>query len=119
MRLALGALLLMSLDGAAADAPLRFVIPDSWAMPMVQLEHGRPTQGILYDVMLSLATQVGVPARIPRAAPRHGCRAPWNTARSMCAAMPRSPGCRNQSGDYIWSIPLGCSPTCWSAGTTR
>ncbi|PTT98114.1 amino acid ABC transporter substrate-binding protein, partial [Pseudomonas sp. HMWF031] len=62
MRLALGALLLISLNGAAADAPLRFVVPDSWAMPMLQLDRGRPTQGILYDVMLSLATQVGVPA---------------------------------------------------------
>ncbi|PTT32481.1 amino acid ABC transporter substrate-binding protein, partial [Pseudomonas sp. HMWF021] len=62
MRWALGALLGISLSVSAAEPPLRFVVADSWAMPMVQLEHGHPTQGILHDIMLSLATQVGVPA---------------------------------------------------------
>ncbi len=76
---------------------------------MVQLERGRPTQGILYDMMLSLATQVGVPAefRIARrqGAKRHGAR-----ARSTSAVMPRNRWLPNQPGDYIWSIPL-CTPT--------
>jgi polar amino acid transport system substrate-binding protein len=109
MRLALGALLLISLDGAAAQAPLRFVVPDSWAMPMVQLERGRPTQGILYDVMLSLATQVGAPAEfhvLPRArvqsAMEHG-----EVDIRCYAAQSWMP---NQSGDYIWSIPLWTQP---------
>ena len=109
MRLALGALLLFSQNGAAAGAPLRFVVPDSWAMPMVQLEHGQPTQGILYDVMLSLATQVGVPAEfhvLPRArvqsAMEHG-----EVDIRCYAAQSWLP---NQSGDYIWSIPLWTQP---------
>ncbi|MEG0120634.1 MAG: amino acid ABC transporter substrate-binding protein, partial [Pseudomonas sp.] len=63
MRWAVGAMLGVSLSVTAAETPLRFVVPDSWAMPIVQLERGRPTQGILYDIMLSLATQVGVPAQ--------------------------------------------------------
>ncbi|WP_405047557.1 hypothetical protein [Pseudomonas silesiensis] len=36
MRLALGAWLLMSLSAAGAEAPLRFAVPDSWAMSMIQ-----------------------------------------------------------------------------------
>ncbi|MEX3772341.1 substrate-binding periplasmic protein [Pseudomonas sp. MYb118] len=109
MRLALGALLLISLNASASDAPLRFVVPDSWAMPMVQLERGQPTQGILYDVMLSLATQVGLPAEfhvLPRArvqgAMEHG-----EVDVRCYAAQSWLP---NQSGDYIWSIPLWTQP---------
>ncbi|KAA0975688.1 ABC transporter substrate-binding protein [Pseudomonas sp. ANT_H12B] len=109
MRLALGALLLISLNVAAAGAPLRFVVPDSWAMPMVQLERGRPTQGILHDVMVSLATQVGVPAEfhvLPRgrvqSAMEHG-----EVDIRCYAAQSWHP---NQSGDYIWSIPLWTQP---------
>lgn len=109
MRFALGALLWISLNVVAAEAPLRFVIPDSWAMPMVQLDHGRPTQGILYDVMLSLATQVGVPAEfhvLPRtrvqSAMEHG-----EVDVRCYAAQSWQP---NQSGDYIWSIPLWTQP---------
>ncbi|MGB5827689.1 MAG: transporter substrate-binding domain-containing protein [Pseudomonas mandelii] len=105
MRFALGALLWISLSVAAAEAPLRFVVPDSWAMPMVQLERGQVTQGILYDVMLSLATQVGLPAEfhvLPRArvqsAMEHG-----EVDIRCYAAQSWLP---NQSGDYLWSIPL-------------
>ena len=105
MRFALGALLLVSLSVAAAEAPLRFVVSDSWAMPMVQLERGRPIQGILYDMMLSLATQVGMPAEfhvLPRArvqnAMDHG------EVDIRCHVSPS--WLPNLSGDYSWSVPL-------------
>ncbi|MHC8354876.1 substrate-binding periplasmic protein [Pseudomonas sp. LB3P81] len=108
MRLALGALLLMSLSVAAAEAPLRFVVPDSWAMPMVQLERGRPTQGILHDMMVSLATQVGVPIEfhvLPRArvqgAMEHG-----EVDVRCYAAQSWLPN----PEDYLWSIPLWTQP---------
>lgn len=109
MRLALGALLWISLNGVAAGAPLRFVVPDSWTMPMVQLEHGRPTQGILYDVMLSLATQVGVPAEfhvLPRGRIQNAMEQGEIDVRCYVAQswLP------NQSGDYLWSIPLWTQP---------
>ena len=105
MRLALGALLLISLNVAGAEAPLRFVVPDSWAMPMVQLERGHPTQGILHDVMVSLATQVGVPAEfhvLPRARVQNAMEHGEVDIRCY-AAQSWLP---NQSGDYFWSIPL-------------
>ncbi|MCY0111964.1 transporter substrate-binding domain-containing protein [Pseudomonas monsensis] len=105
MRWALAALLGISLSTSAAEPPLRFAMPDSWAMPMVQLEHGRPTQGILYDLMLSLATQVGVPAQfhvLPRARVQTAMEQGAIDVRCY-AAQSWLP---NQSGDYIWSIPL-------------
>ena len=105
MRLALGALLWICLNVAAADTPVRYVMADSWAMPLVQLEHGRPTQGILYDVMLSLSTQVGAPAEfhvVPRARVQSVMEHGEVDVRCY-AAQSWQP---NQSGDYIWSIPL-------------
>ena len=105
MRWAMAALLGISLSATAAEPPLRFAVSDSWAMPMVQLERNRPTQGILYDLMLNLATQVGVPAEfivLPRAriqsAMEHG-----DIDVRCYAAQSWLP---NQSGDYIWSVPL-------------
>ncbi len=105
MRSALGALLLFSASTIAAHTPLRFAITDSWTMPMVQIEQGRPTQGILHDVMLSLATQVGMPvefhvlarARVQNAM-EHG-----EVDIRCYAAQSWLP---NQSGDYLWSVPL-------------
>ncbi|MHC8291639.1 substrate-binding periplasmic protein [Pseudomonas sp. XS1P51] len=109
MRRALGALLLISLNVAAVEPPLRFVVPDSWAMPMVQLERGQPTQGILHDVMVSLATQVGAPAEfhvLPRARVQNAMEHGEVDIRCY-AAQSWLP---NQSGDYIWSIPLWTQP---------
>lgn len=105
MRWALGALLGLSLSAMASQPPLRFVVADSWAMPMVQIERGRPTQGILYDMMLSLATQVGVPAQfhvLPRARVQNAMEHGEVDVRCY-AAQSWLP---NLSGDYIWSIPL-------------
>lgn len=109
MRLALGIFLLISLDGEAAQAPLRFVISDSWTMPMVQLERGKPTQGILYDVMVSLATQVGVPVEfhvLPRGRVENAMEQGEVDIRCYAAQswLPR------QTGDYLWSIPLFTQP---------
>lgn len=105
MRWAVAALLGISLNAMAGQAPLRFAVPDSWAMPMVQLQRGTPTQGILHDILLSLATQVGAPAQfvvLPRArvqsAMEHG-----DIDVRCYAAQSWLP---NQSGDYIWSVPL-------------
>lgn len=105
MHLAWAALLLVSANGFAAQAPLRFAVTDSWAMPMVQIERDQPTQGILHDMMLSLATQVGRPAefhvlargRVQSAMERGEIDVRCYAAQSWLP---------NQSGDYLWSIPL-------------
>ncbi|VEF10207.1 extracellular solute-binding protein [Pseudomonas fluorescens] len=70
-----------------------------------QFERGRPTQGILHDILLSLATQVGVPAQfvvLPRARVQSAMEHGEIDVRCY-AAQSWLP---NQSGDYIWSVPL-------------
>jgi len=109
MRLAMGALLLISLNGAAAEAPLRFSVPDSWTMPMVQFEQGRPTQGILYDVMLSLATQVGVPAQF-HVLPRGRVQSAMEHGEVDVRCYVAQSWMPDTSGDYLWSIPLWNQP---------
>jgi len=105
MRWALGALLGISLSVSASEPPLRFVVADSWAMPMVQIDHGRPTQGILHDIMLNLATQVGVPAEF-HVLPRTRVQSAMERGEVDVRCYAAQSWLPNQSGDYIWSIPL-------------
>lgn len=101
---AMGALLLLSTGCLAAETPLRFAITDGWAMPMVQIERGRPTQGILPDIMTSLATRVGRPAAFHVLSRARLDAAMQNGEIDMrCYA---SPDWVNGSGDYLWSVPL-------------
>ncbi|ROL68545.1 amino acid ABC transporter substrate-binding protein [Pseudomonas chlororaphis] len=105
MRLTWGALLLISAWSSADEMPLRFVISDSWAMPVVQIEQGQPTRGILHDMMISLARQVGMSAQfhvLARARVQNAMEQGEVDVRCY-AAQSWLP---NQSGDYIWSIPL-------------
>lgn len=62
MRIMLWPLMLLAMYSHAETAPLRFSIADSWAMPIIELEGDQPTRGILFDMMSSLARQVGRPA---------------------------------------------------------
>lgn len=105
MRFALGALLLVSLSVAAAEVPLRFVVSDSWAMPMVQMERGRPTQGILHDMIISLATQVGMPAEF-HVLPRARVQNAMDHGEVDIRCHVSQSWLPNLSGDYIWSVPL-------------
>lgn len=105
MHFALGALLLVSLSVAAAEVPLRFVVPDSWAMPLVQIERDRPTQGILHDIMLSLATQVGAPAQF-HVLPRPRVQSAMEHGEADVRCFVSQDWLPTPSGDYIWSVPL-------------
>ncbi|WP_434675093.1 substrate-binding periplasmic protein [Pseudomonas sp. D3-10] len=105
MRSAMGALLLLGTGCFADEVPLRFAVTDGWAMPMVQIDRGRPTQGILTDVMTSLATQVGMPAQFHVLA-----RARLDSAMEQgeidmrCYVSPD--WVKDIEGDYLWSVPL-------------
>ncbi|MGY2374779.1 substrate-binding periplasmic protein [Pseudomonas sp. SDO524_S393] len=105
MRVVLGALWMITTASLAAPAPLRFAISDSWAMPMVQLEEGRPTQGILYDLMLSLATQVGHPAEFHVLARARIAGAMEHGEIDVRCYVSQA-WLDNLSGDYTWSVPL-------------
>ncbi len=105
MRLAWATLLLITTSGFAAQTPLRFAITDSWSMPMVQIEHGRPTQGILHDMMLSLATRVGRPAEFHVLA-RRRVQIAMERGEVDVRCYAAKSWLPDQSGDYLWSIPL-------------
>ncbi len=105
MRVVLGALWMITTLSLAAPAPLRFAISDSWAMPMVQVEAGQPTQGILYDLMLSLATQVGHPAQFVVLARARIAPAMEHGEVDVRCYVAQA-WLNNLSGDYVWSIPL-------------
>jgi polar amino acid transport system substrate-binding protein len=106
MRLLVSVLLLViSGLGVAAEAPLRFSIADSWSMPLMMTDGEKPQDGFLFDIMRSLSRQVGRPAeyhvlarlRVQTALERGEIDVRCYAAQSW---MP------NQSGDYIWSLPL-------------
>ena len=105
MRLTLTALALVAGHCLGAQAPLRFPIAESWAMPLAQVVDGQPVQGILYDLMRSLAQQVGAPAEFHVIARlRLGAAMEHGDVDVRCyAAQSWLPGL---SGDYIWSLPL-------------
>ena len=105
MRLTWGALLLISASTSASEPALRFSIADSWAMPLVQIDAGKPTQGILHDMMASLATQVGRPAEFHILA-RARVQAAMERGEIDVRCYVAQSWLPNQSGDYIWSIPL-------------
>ncbi|MFL1500494.1 substrate-binding periplasmic protein [Pseudomonas sp. S191] len=105
MRVVLGALWMISLASLAAPAPLRFSVSDSWGMPMAQIEDNRPTQGILYDVMLSLATQVERPAEFHVLARARIANAMEHGDIDVRCYVAQA-WVDNLSGDYTWSVPL-------------
>lgn len=105
MRVVLGALWMIATASLAAPAPLRFAVSDSWAMPMVHLEAGVPTQGILYDLMSSLATQVGRPVEFHVLARARIAGAMAHGDIDVRCYVTQA-WVDNLSGDYVWSVPL-------------
>ena len=98
-------LILATVPCLAELPPLRFAIADSWAMPMVRHENGQPTEGILFDVMQSLALQIGYPAQFQvlararvQSAMDHG------EVDVRCFVTPAWVG--PNADQYLWSEPL-------------
>lgn len=72
---------------------------------MVQIEHGQPTHGILHDIMISLATQVGRPAEFHLLA-RARVQSAMERGEIDIRCYVAQSWVPNQPGDYIWSTPL-------------
>ncbi len=105
MRLTWGALLLLSASLEAAEAPLRFVIADSWAMPTIEIEGEQPTAGILYDTMNSLARHLDTRAEFHVLA-RARVQNAMNQGEVDIRCFAAQAWLPNLSGDYLWSVPL-------------
>lgn len=105
IRLLLSALLLLSGPCLAEAAPLRFVVADSWSMPIMMFDGDKPSGGFLYDIMESLSKHMGLPSeyhvfarlRVQSALERGDVDIRCYAAQSWVP---------NMSGDYIWSLPL-------------
>ncbi|MDD2049689.1 substrate-binding periplasmic protein [Pseudomonas putida] len=85
--------------------PLRFAVADSWTMPLVQLKNNQPVEGIMFDLMNTLASRV---QRHPEfhVMPRLRLQAAMErgSVDVRCFVMPSWSG--DQSGNFVWSPPL-------------
>ncbi|KPW23413.1 substrate-binding periplasmic protein [Pseudomonas cannabina] len=98
-------LLLCACAGNAAPPPLRFAVNEGWTMPMMQIVNHEPRAGILFDIMQSIARQVGREAeyhvmprlRIQQALERGEVDMHCYSAQAWYPDL---------SGDYLWSSPI-------------
>lgn len=74
-------------------------------MPLVQVDDGQVHGGILYDMMTSLARQVGSPAEF-YIIPRKRLQAAMENGQIDVRCYAAQSWQPNLSGDYIWSIPV-------------
>ncbi|MGV6393964.1 substrate-binding periplasmic protein [Pseudomonas caspiana] len=98
-------LLLLSQTSAAAEPPLRFSVSESWSMPLIQLDEGEPTAGILFDIMKSLARQLGLRAEY-HVLPRLRVQAALERGEVDIRCYAAQAWVPNLSGDYSWSLPI-------------
>lgn len=56
-------LLLGAADVARADAPMRFVLNEAQAAPLVLYEGDKPVGGIVYDIGKALSAAIGIPVQ--------------------------------------------------------
>ncbi|MFF7707791.1 substrate-binding periplasmic protein [Pseudomonas sp. NPDC007930] len=105
MRVLFGTLALLAGQALAEQAPLRFAVAESWSMPLVRIEQGVPTEGILYDIMKSAAEQAGSRAEF-RVMARLRTQAAMDQGEVDVRCYTGQSFSPNLSGDFIWSLPL-------------
>lgn len=98
-------LLLLARPSSAAEPPLRFSVAESWSMPLVQLDNYQPTSGILFDIMQSLAHQVGRKAEY-HVLPRLRVQAALERGEVDIRCYAAQAWVPHLSGDYFWSLPI-------------
>lgn len=103
--LVLSILLVVSGSSFAAETPLRFSIADSWSMPLVNIVDNQPIDGILFDIMQSLARQVGRTAEY-HVLPRLRVQAALERGEVNIRCYAAQAWTAGLSGDYTWSLPI-------------
>ena len=99
-------LLLFNQPSRAADEPvLRFSVAESWSMPLIQLDERQPTSGILFDIMQSLARQVGRKAEY-HVLPRLRVQPALDRGEVDIRCYTAQAWVPNLSGDHLWSLPI-------------
>ncbi|WP_341523274.1 transporter substrate-binding domain-containing protein [Pseudomonas sp. G.S.17] len=97
--------LVVSSSSLAAETPLRFSIADSWSMPLVNIVNRQPNDGILFDIMQSLARQVGRTAEY-HVLPRLRVQAALERGEVNVRCYAAQAWTAGLSGDYTWSLPI-------------
>jgi polar amino acid transport system substrate-binding protein len=105
MHRVLTALFMLAAPALAAEPALRFSVVESWSMPLVLVENGETRAGLLYDLMNSLARQVGMPAQFI-VLPRKRVQTAMENGQVDVRCYAAQSWLPNLSGDYIWSLPL-------------
>ncbi|WP_459748094.1 substrate-binding periplasmic protein [Pseudomonas sp. 3A(2025)] len=91
--------------GAASEPPLRFSVTESWSMPLIRIEGHQPTTGILFDIMQSLARQVGRTAEF-HVLPRLRIQTAMEQGDIDVRCYTSPAWLSSLSGDYFWSLPI-------------
>jgi polar amino acid transport system substrate-binding protein len=105
MHRVLSAVFLLAVPALAEEPVLRFSVIESWTMPLVLVEDGKPKAGLLYDLMISLAQQAGMSAQFV-VLPRKRVQTAMETGQVDMRCYAAQSWLPNLSGDYIWSLPL-------------
>ncbi|MDA7086125.1 transporter substrate-binding domain-containing protein [Pseudomonas sp. SA3-5] len=98
-------LILLSLGITAEERPLRFAVSESWAMPLIHIEHGQAIGGIIHDLQQRLAERVGRRAEmLVRPRPRIQQMLVRGEVDVRCYVNPA--WLSESHHQYIWSVPF-------------
>lgn len=99
------ALLLICAYSAAEERPLRFSVIESWAMPLIKVENGEATGGIVYDLQMRLAQKVGRRAEM-MVLPRKRVQAMLVRGEIDVRCYVNPTWLTESHHQYIWSVPF-------------
>lgn len=97
--------LAVSAIATAEERPLRFSVTESWAMPMMRIENGQATGGILYDLQHRLAQKVGRRAEL-QVMPRMRVQQIMVRGEIDVRCYVNPAFLQESHYQYIWSVPF-------------
>ncbi|MGF6594407.1 substrate-binding periplasmic protein [Pseudomonas sp. 2835] len=100
-----GALLLISTASFAQQPVLRFSVAESWAMPLIRVEQEQPVEGILHELMLGIAREVGHRPEF-HVLPRLRLQQAMNNGEIDVRCYVAQSWLKTASDAYLWSLPL-------------
>ncbi|WP_010490286.1 substrate-binding periplasmic protein [Pseudomonas sp. S9] len=111
-------LLLLATWSRAEQRPLNFSIPDSWGMPLVDLDNGQATRGFVFDLENRLADRVNRQARFI-VVPRLRVSQSLLTGRVDVHCFVSKDWMQGNTAGYVWSEPFMEQPDVLIARATQ
>ncbi|MDF0734299.1 ABC transporter substrate-binding protein [Pseudomonas entomophila] len=105
MRRLLAILLLWTSHSLAAQPVLRFSVAESWSMPLMRTEGEAPVEGILFELIETLAREAGI-------TPQYHVMARLRLEQAMAdgdidvRCYVATNWLNDRPGEFIWSVPL-------------